>query len=77
MGLTQRIIPCLDLKDGRVVKGVNFEGLRDAGDPVELARTYNEQGADEVVFLDIAASKNNRQTMVDVIGRAADRCFGR
>ena len=72
MGLTRRIIPCLDLKDGRVVKGVNFEGLRDAGDPVELARTYNEQGADEVVFLDIAASKNNRQTMVDVIGRAAD-----
>lgn len=55
MGLTRRIIPCLDLKDGRVVKGVNFEGLRDAGDPVELARTYNEQGADEVVFLDIAA----------------------
>ncbi|HJK03811.1 MAG TPA: imidazole glycerol phosphate synthase subunit HisF [Methanocorpusculum sp.] len=75
MGLTRRIIPCLDLKDGRVVKGVNFEGLRDAGDPVELARTYNEQGADEVVFLDIAASKNNRQTMVDVIGRAADQLF--
>ena len=57
------------------MKGVNFEGLRDAGDPVELARTYNEQGADEVVFLDIAASKNNRQTMVDVIGRAADQLF--
>ncbi|HJK17946.1 MAG TPA: imidazole glycerol phosphate synthase subunit HisF [Methanocorpusculum sp.] len=75
MGLTRRIMPCLDLKDGRVVKGVNFEGLRDAGDPVELARTYNEQGADEVVFLDIAASKNNRQTMVDVIGRAADQLF--
>lgn len=75
MGLTRRIIPCLDLKDGRVVKGVHFEGLRDAGDPVELARTYNEQGADEVVFLDIAASKNNRQTMVDVIGRAADQLF--
>lgn len=75
MGLTRRIIPCLDLKDGRVVKGVNFEGLRDAGDPVELARTYNEQGADEVVFLDIAASKNNRQTMVDVIGRAAGQLF--
>lgn len=75
MGLTRRIIPCLDLKDGRVVKGVNFEGLRDAGDPVELARTYNEQGADEVVFLDIVASKNNRQTMVDVIGRAADQLF--
>ena len=75
MGLTRRIIPCLDLKDGRVVKGVNFEGLRDAGDPVELARTYNEQGADEVVFLDIAASKNNRQTMVDVIGRAARKGY--
>lgn len=75
MGLTRRIIPCLDLKDGRVVKGVNFECLRDAGDPVELARTYNEQGADEVVFLDIAASKNDRQTMVDVIGRAADQLF--
>ncbi len=75
MGLTRRVIPCLDLKDGRVVKGVNFEGLRDAGDPVELARMYNEQGADEVVFLDIAASKNNRDTMVDVIGRAADQLF--
>ncbi len=75
MGLTRRVIPCLDLKDGRVVKGVNFAGLRDAGDPVELARTYNEQGADEVVFLDIAASRNNRQTMVDVIGRAADQLF--
>ena len=75
MGLTRRIIPCLDLKAGRVVKGVNFEGLRDAGDPVELAARYNEQGADEVVFLDIAASKDNRDTMVDVIGRAADQLF--
>ncbi|HKM42097.1 MAG TPA: imidazole glycerol phosphate synthase subunit HisF [Methanocorpusculum sp.] len=75
MGLTRRIIPCLDLKAGRVVKGVNFEGLRDAGDPVELAARYNEQGADEVVFLDIAASKDNRATMVDVIGRAADQLF--
>lgn len=75
MGLTRRIIPCLDLKDGRVVKGVHFEGLRDAGDPVELAKMYNDQGADEVVFLDIAASKNNRETMVDVIGRAADQLF--
>lgn len=75
MGLTRRVIPCLDLKDGRVVKGVNFEGLRDAGDPVELARAYNEQGADEVVFLDIAASKDDRRTMVDVIGRAADQLF--
>ena len=75
MGLTQRIIPCLDLKAGRVVKGVNFEGLRDAGDPVELAARYNEQGADEVVFLDIAASKDNRDIMADVIGRAADQLF--
>ncbi|MCK9313140.1 MAG: HisA/HisF-related TIM barrel protein, partial [Methanocorpusculum sp.] len=75
MGLTRRIIPCLDLKAGRVVKGVNFEGLRDAGDPVELAARYNEQGADEVVFLDIAASKDNRATMIDVIGRAADQLF--
>lgn len=75
MGLTRRIIPCLDLKDGRVVKGVNFEGLKDAGDPVELAAKYNREGADEVVFLDIAASKDNRKTMIDVIGRAADELF--
>lgn len=75
MALTRRIIPCLDLKAGRVVKGVNFEGLRDAGDPVELASRYNEQGADEVVFLDISASKDNRSTMIDVIGRAADQLF--
>ncbi|MDO5846604.1 MAG: imidazole glycerol phosphate synthase subunit HisF [Methanocorpusculum sp.] len=75
MALTRRIIPCLDLKDGRVVKGVNFEGLRDAGDPVELAARYNAQGADEVVFLDIAASKDNRKSMIDVIGRAADQLF--
>jgi len=60
MVLTRRIIPCLDLKDGRVVKGTNFLGLRDAGDPVELAGRYNEQGADEVVFLDITASKEKR-----------------
>ena len=75
MTLTRRIIPCLDLKDGRVVKGVNFEGLRDAGDPVELAARYNAQGADEVVFLDISASKEGREAMVDVIGRAADELF--
>lgn len=75
MGLTRRIIPCLDLKAGRVVKGVNFEGLRDAGDPVELAARYNEQGADEVVFLDIAASKDDCDIMTDVIGRAADQLF--
>lgn len=75
MALTRRIIPCLDLKDGRVVKGVNFEGLRDAGDPVELAKRYNEQGADEVVFLDISASREHKNTMIDVISRAADELF--
>lgn len=75
MVLTRRIIPCLDIKDGRVVKGTNFVGLRDAGDPVELAERYNEQGADEVVFLDITASKENRGMIIDVIRRAADRLF--
>ena len=75
MVLTRRIIPCLDIKDGRVVKGTNFLGLRDAGDPVELAERYNEQGADEVVFLDITASKENRGMIIDVIRRAADRLF--
>lgn len=75
MPLTRRIIPCLDIKDGRVVKGTNFLGLRDAGDPVELACRYNEQGADEVVFLDIAASKEKRGTILEVIQRAADELF--
>lgn len=75
MVLTKRIIPCLDIKDGRVVKGTNFIGLRDAGDPVELAARYNEQGADEVVFLDIAASREGRGTIVEVIERAADQLF--
>nr|WP_321349845.1 imidazole glycerol phosphate synthase subunit HisF [uncultured Methanoregula sp.] len=75
MVLTRRIIPCLDLKDGRVVKGTNFLGLRDAGDPVELAERYNEQGADEVVFLDITASKEKRGIIIDVIKRAADQLF--
>jgi cyclase len=75
MVLTRRIIPCLDLKDGRVVKGTNFLGLRDAGDPVELAERYNEQGADEVVFLDITASKEKRGIIVDLIKRAADQLF--
>ncbi|MFA5331551.1 MAG: imidazole glycerol phosphate synthase subunit HisF [Methanoregula sp.] len=75
MVLTRRIIPCLDLKDGRVVKGTNFLGLRDAGDPVELASRYNEQGADEVVFLDITASKEKRGIIIDLIERAADRLF--
>jgi cyclase len=75
MTLTRRIIPCLDLKDGRVVKGTHFLQLRDAGDPVELAQRYNEQGADEVVFLDITASKEHRGTMLEVVGRAADQLF--
>ncbi len=75
MVLTRRIIPCLDIKDGRVVKGTNFLGLRDAGDPVELASRYNEQGADEVVFLDITATRENRGMIIDVISRAADELF--
>ncbi|AKS39457.1 imidazole glycerol phosphate synthase [Anoxybacillus gonensis] len=69
--ITKRIIPCLDVKDGRVVKGVQFVSLRDAGDPVELARIYDEQGADELVFLDISASHEGRKTMVDVVRRVA------
>ncbi len=73
--LALRIIPCLDVKDGRVVKGVNFVALRDAGDPVEQARAYGEQGADEVTFLDIAASHENRDTMLDVVARAAAEVF--
>jgi cyclase len=75
MVLTRRIIPCLDLKEGRVVKGTHFLGLRDAGDPVELAGRYNEQGADEVVFLDITASKEKRGIIVELIKRAADELF--
>lgn len=71
MTLTKRIIPCLDVKDGRVVKGVQFVELRDAGDPVELARVYDEQGADELVFLDISASHEGRKTMVDVVKAVA------
>lgn len=69
--LAKRIIPCLDVKDCRVVKGVQFVGLRDAGDPVELAKKYSEEGADELVFLDISASHEGRKTMVDVIERTA------
>ncbi|MBM7096905.1 MULTISPECIES: imidazole glycerol phosphate synthase subunit HisF [Alteribacter] len=69
--LTKRIIPCLDVKEGRVVKGVQFVDLRDAGDPVELAAFYDEQGADELVFLDISASHEGRETMVDVIEKVA------
>ncbi len=73
--LKVRIIPCLDVKDGRVVKGVNFEGLRDAGDPVEQARIYDAQGADELCFLDITASHERRGTLLDVVRRTADVCF--
>ena len=70
-----RVIPCLDVTAGRVVKGVNFVGLRDAGDPVELATRYDAEGADEVVFLDITASSDERHTMVDVVTRAAEQLF--
>ena len=70
-----RVIPCLDVDGGRVVKGVNFVGLRDAGDPVELASRYDTEGADEVVFLDITASSDARDTMVDVVARTADQVF--
>jgi cyclase len=73
--LAKRIIPCLDVTAGRVVKGVNFVNLRDAGDPVELAARYNEQGADELVFLDITASSDDRDTMVDVVARTAREVF--
>jgi len=73
--LTRRIIPCLDVKDGRVVKGVQFVGLRDAGDPVEAAAGYDAQGADEICFLDITASHEGRETIVDVVSRTAERVF--
>ena len=73
--LVKRIIPCLDVTGGRVVKGVNFVNLRDAGDPVELAARYNDQGADELVFLDITASSDDRATMVDVVARTAREVF--
>jgi len=73
--LAQRIIPCLDVKDGRVVKGVNFVGLRDAGDPVEVAQRYDEEGADELTFLDITASHERRQIMLDVVARTAETVF--
>lgn len=69
--LTKRIIPCLDIKNGRTVKGVNFEGLRDAGDPVELAKRYSEEGADELVFLDITATLEKRKTLVELVKRIA------
>jgi cyclase len=73
--LKTRIIPCLDVKDGRVVKGINFEGLRDAGDPVAQARLYDAQGADELCFLDISASHENRATLYDMVSRVAEVCF--
>lgn len=73
--LAKRIIPCLDIKDGRVVKGVNFVNLRDAGDPVEQARLYDEQGADELVFLDISATHEGRRTTLELVGRVADTVF--
>jgi len=73
--LKTRIIPCLDVKDGRVVKGVNFAGLRDAGDPVEQAKLYDAQGADELCFLDITATSDNRGILYDVISRVAEQCF--
>jgi cyclase len=73
--LTRRIIPCLDVDGGRVVKGITFEQLRDAGDPVELAELYNREGADELVFYDITASHEGRETMLDVVRRTADAVF--
>ncbi len=73
--LAKRIIPCLDVKEGRVVKGVNFVGLRDAGDPVEQAKAYDEMGADELVFLDISATYEGKETMLDVVSRVAEQVF--
>ena len=75
MGVAVRVIPCLDVDAGRVVKGVNFENLRDAGDPVELARLYGEAGADELTFLDVSASSSGRDTMLEVVRRTADQVF--
>jgi len=75
MGLAKRIIPCLDIADGRVVKGINFVNLRDAGDPVEVARRYDEQGADEITFLDIKASVENRGLLYDMIEAVASQVF--
>lgn len=75
MGLAKRIIPCLDVDKGRVVKGVQFVDIRDAGDPVEVAKKYNEQGADEITFLDITASHEGRDTMVETVERMADQVF--
>ncbi len=75
MGVAKRIIPCLDVDDGRVVKGVNFINIRDAGDPVEIAKRYDEQGADEIAFLDITASSDNRKTLIHVVEKVASQVF--
>lgn len=75
MPVAVRVIPCLDVKNGRVVKGVNFEGLKDAGDPVELAARYDVEGADELTFLDVSASQDGRGTMLEVVRRTADQVF--
>ena len=75
MSFKVRVIPCLDVKDGRVVKGVRFLDLRDAGDPVEAAIAYDAAGADELTFLDITASHENRDTILDVVARTAEQCF--
>ena len=72
---TKRIIPCLDVNDGRVVKGVNFVNLKDAGDPVEVAKAYDAAGADELVFLDITASSDDRKTVVDMVRKVAANVF--
>ena len=75
MALAKRIIPCLDVDNGRVVKGVKFVDIRDAGDPVEVARRYDQEGADEITFLDITATSDNRETIVHVIEQVADEVF--
>ena len=75
MGLAKRIIPCLDVDQGRVVKGVQFEDIRDAGDPVEVSRRYNQAGADEITFLDITASHENRATTYETVSRMASEVF--
>ncbi|MDF2567206.1 MAG: imidazole glycerol phosphate synthase subunit hisF, partial [Oscillospiraceae bacterium] len=73
--LAKRIIPCLDVRDGKVVKGINFVGIKEVGDPVECAKMYDEQGADEIVFLDITATHEGRGTMVDVVRKTAQEVF--
>ena len=75
LGLSKRLIPCLDVDAGRVVKGVRFKELRDAGDPVQVAQAYDQQGADELVFLDITASSDKRATMRAVVARTVATCF--